>query len=114
MHVALKITRLVCSICGETNYRRHKKENNFYSVVAKTTTFLPTNSKLTYQHETKKKHKKCKCRQKHRIILHPSVFRKKKKKIKNQKSFSQPLPHAATPDLELGGNSAAPKFEGED
>jgi hypothetical protein len=31
-----------------------KEENNLYSVVAKTTTFLSTNSKLTYQHETKK------------------------------------------------------------
>jgi len=34
-------------------------------VVAKFTTFLPTNSKLTNQHETKKT-QKCKCRQKHR------------------------------------------------
>jgi len=33
------------------------KGNNFYSVVAKTTTFLPTNSKLTYQQETKKTQK---------------------------------------------------------
>jgi hypothetical protein len=32
------------------------------------------------------------------------VFKKKKK---NQKSSSQPLPHAATPDLELGGSSTA-------
>jgi hypothetical protein len=32
-------------------------ENNLYSVVAKTNTFLPTNKKLTYQHETKKTQK---------------------------------------------------------
>jgi hypothetical protein len=50
---------------------------------------------------------------------HPSsftllVFRKKKPKTKNQKSSSQPLPHVATSDLEIGGNSTASEFEGED
>jgi hypothetical protein len=56
-----------------------------------------------------KKNTKNVCQQKHRIIFLPSftllVFRKKKKE--NQKSSSQPLPHAATPDLEIGNNSTA-------
>jgi hypothetical protein len=40
-------------------------------------------------------------------------FLKKKKKKKTKKSSSQPLPHAATPDSEIG-NSTALEFEGED
>jgi hypothetical protein len=53
------------------NFKCFNLGNNFYSVVAKSTTFLPTNSKLTNQHETKKT-QKCKCRQKHRILFLPS------------------------------------------
>jgi hypothetical protein len=88
------------------------KENNFYSVVAKITTFVPTTKKLTYQHETKKTQK---MQVSAKTPYHPPsftllVFRKNK----NQKSSSQPLPHAATPDLEISGNSTASELEGDD
>jgi hypothetical protein len=94
-------------------YLREKyyiQENNFNSVPAETNTFLPTNKNLTNQQGTKKTQKNSVLAQ-HRIILLPSLFRfLERKKKKNKKSSSQPLPHAATPD----GNSTASELEGED
>jgi hypothetical protein len=72
---------------------QYTKGNNFYSVVAKSTTFLPTNSKLTNQHETKKT-QKCKCRQKHRIILIPSK--------------NPPLSHCPTRPSQTSSSAATP------
>jgi hypothetical protein len=71
----------------------HFKENNFYSVVAKTNAFLPTNKMLTYQHETKKNTKKTNVG---KTPDRPSFFHPKQKpKIL---LATEPLPHTATPD----------------
>jgi hypothetical protein len=69
--------------------------------VAKSTTFLPANSNLTNQHETKKT-QKCKCKQKHRIIILPSK-NPPPSHYPTRPSRTSSLPVTPRPDRQLHG-----------